>query len=114
MSRLTIDHLHHQVLLALELAGQAEDLEHLSRLVQGSHRVAELMPVVGSLVSAGYLEKVAVPTASALGASPNRPLRGRVSGPVHFQLTEQGRRQLRDDPLPVRAQISKRLRAQGR
>jgi hypothetical protein len=103
-----LDRVHNQVLQAINLSGQAQHLNTICHLLHCKFRVADLMPVVGSLVSTGYLQKVAPPSS----ASGPLHARSRPAGPVHFQLTDQGRRHLLSLPPLPQPQLKSTMHAQ--
>jgi hypothetical protein len=93
------DALRLQILSALEPTSDGQDLSVIHMLLNRSRRDTSMLPVMGALVSGGFLEKVSAANAN----SPNAPLNGsrqrRAGGPpqpVRFRLTEAGRILLQD------------------
>jgi len=95
---LTSEALRLQILNALEPASDGQDLTVIHLLLNRSRRDTSMLPVMGALVTGGYLEKVS----TSPEHSPNGPLtasRQRRHGPpspVRFRLTAAGRLLLQD------------------
>jgi len=97
MTAPSLDPRQQHILEVLEDAGASQDLAAIRQLLHQSSRADELMPLVGGLVVAGYLQKV-----------PGRPdaRRGpadRSYQAVQFRLTDQGRARLHSRPVARRA-----------
>lgn len=89
--------LRQQILRTLEQAGE-QDLAAIHTLLNRPQKDVSLLPIVGSLVSGGFLEKVTTPRASPFPNAPvsaAQPRRGSQPVPVRFRLTDQGRELLR-------------------
>jgi hypothetical protein len=94
--------LRQQILRTLEQAGE-QDLAALHQLLNRPQKDVTILPIVGGLVSGGFLEKVTTPKPSPfpnapVSAAPQR--RGSQPVPVRFRLTEQGRELLRAAGIP--------------
>lgn len=89
------------VLRALDQSPDAQDLAAIHTLLNRPQKDISLLPIVGGLVSAGYVEKVAPTRDSANHAHPSR--RGQPV-PVRFRITEQGRVALQSAPKPQTAE----------
>jgi hypothetical protein len=104
------EQLRQQILRTLEQAGEQE-LAAIHTLLNRPQKDVSILPVVGGLVSGGYLEKVTTPRPSPFPNSPvsaDRQRRGSQPVPVRFRLTDQGRELLRAAgiaPAPVAAPI---------
>jgi len=103
------DALRLQILNALEPASDGQDLSVIHLLLNRSRRDTSMLPVMGALVSGGYLEKVAQPAVSSANApiGGSRQRRAGPPAPVRFRLTAAGRTLLQDErahaPAPVRS-----------
>jgi len=102
------DALRLQILNALEPASDGQDLSVIHLLLNRSRRDTSMLPVMGALVSGGYLEKVSQPAVSSANApiGGSRQRRAGPPAPIRFRLTAAGRMLLRDErahaPAPVR------------
>jgi len=102
MTTAPLDPRQQQILTVLEDVGAAQDLAAIRQLLHQSARADEVMPLVGGLVTAGYLQKV-----SGSPGAQRRPA-DRTYHAVQFRLTEQGRAQAQSRPA-----VRRRLPAQA-
>ncbi len=90
--------LRQAILSALAQTGAEQDLASIHTLLNRPQKDITLLPVVGSLVTGGYLEKVTSKTSpypnAPVGSSPRQ--RSGQPSPVRFRLTEQGRELLKN------------------
>jgi len=92
------DALRLQILSALEPASDGQDLSVIHLLLNRSRRDTSMLPVMGALVSGGYLEKVAqLAVSSANAPIGSRPRRAGPPAPIRFRLTDAGRLLLKDE-----------------
>jgi len=96
MTTAPLDSRQHQILKVLDDVDASQDLASIRQLLHESPRADEVMPLVGGLVTAGYLQKV-----TGSPSAQRRPA-DRSYHAVQFRLTEQGRAQLRSQPAARR------------
>jgi hypothetical protein len=94
--------LRQQILRTLEQAGE-QDLAALHQMLNRPQKDVTILPIVGGLVSGGFLEKVTTPKPSPFPNAPVSAAQQRRSSqpvPVRFRLTDQGRELLRAAGVP--------------